>query len=248
MSEWAGRTVLVTGGTRGIGRASAAAFANVGAQVALCGRTKETAEEAANIIAESTGAIVNGFACDMADRHAVDALVKGVEETFGPIYALVNNAGITRDGLILRMKDEDWDAVIAANLSGAFYCCRAAARAMLKQRTGRIINISSIIGLHGQAGQSNYAAAKAGLIGFTKSLAQEFASRNVTANIVAPGYIETDMTSEFSETQREAALDRIPMNRAGSSEDVARAVLFLASDAAAYITGHTLTVDGGLAM
>lgn len=248
MSEWSGKTVLVTGGTRGIGRACAAAFANVGAQVALCGRTKETAEEVAGVIADATGATVNGWACDMADRNAVDALVKGVEETYGPVYALVNNAGITRDGLILRMKDEDWDAVLAANLSGAFYCCRAAARGMLKQRTGRIINISSIIGLHGQAGQSNYAAAKAGLIGFTKSLAQEFASRNITANIVAPGYIETDMTSAFSDTQREAILDRVPMKRAGTSEDVAQAVLFLASDAAAYITGHTLTVDGGLAM
>ena len=248
MSEWSGRTVLVTGGTRGIGRACAAAFAKAGAQVALCGRTQETAEEAAGVIAEATGATVNGWACDMADRNAVDALVKGVEDTFGAIHSLVNNAGITRDGLILRMKDEDWDAVLAANLSGAFYCCRAAARGMLKQRTGRIINISSIIGLHGQAGQSNYAAAKAGLIGFTKSLAQEFAPRNVTANIVAPGYIETDMTSAFSDTQRDAIIDRVPMKRAGSSEDVAQAVLFLASDAAAYITGHTLTVDGGLAM
>ncbi len=248
MSEWSGRTVLVTGGTRGIGHACAAAFANAGAQVALCGRTRETAEQAADALGKASGATVQGFACDMADRNAVDTLVKSVEEQFGPVYALVNNAGITRDGLILRMKDEDWDAVIAANLSGAFYCCRAAARAMLKQRTGRIINISSIIGLHGQAGQSNYAAAKAGLIGFTKSLAQEFAPRNVTANIVAPGYIETDMTSEFSDVQREAILGRVPMKRAGTSEDVAQAVMFLASDAAAYITGHTLTVDGGLAM
>lgn len=248
MSEWAGRTVLVTGGTRGIGRACVAAFAKAGAQVALCGRTKETAEEAAEIISDATGAVVNGWACDMADRDAVDALVKGVEESYGPIYALVNNAGITRDGLILRMKDDDWDAVLAANLSGAFYCCRAAARGMLKQRTGRIINISSIIGLHGQAGQSNYAAAKAGLIGFTKSLAQEFASRNITANIVAPGYIETDMTSAFSDVQREAIIDRVPMKRAGTSDEVAQTVLFLASDAAAYITGHTLTIDGGVAM
>jgi len=248
LSEWAGRTVLVTGGTRGIGRACAEAFAQGGAQVAICGRLQDTAEEAANSIASASGATVKGWACDMADREAVDALVKGVEETFGPLYALVNNAGITRDGLILRMKDEDWDAVIAANLSGAFYCCRAAARGMLKQRTGRIINVSSIIGLHGQAGQSNYAAAKAGLIGFTKSLAQEFASRNVTANIVAPGYIETDMTTAFTDAQREVILDRVPMKRAGSPEDVAQAVLFLASDAAAYITGHTLTIDGGLAM
>lgn len=248
MSEWTDRTVLVTGGTRGIGRACAEAFANAGAKVAICGRTKETAEKAAKTVSDATGATVNGWPCDMADRDAVDTLVKGVEASFGPIYALVNNAGITRDGLILRMKDEDWDAVIAANLSGAFYCCRAAARAMLKQRTGRIINLSSIIGLHGQAGQSNYAAAKAGLIGFTKSLAQEFAPRNITANVVAPGYIETDMTSAFSDTQRDAILDRVPMKRAGTSEDVAQAVLFLASDAAAYITGHTLTVDGGLAM
>lgn len=248
MSEWSGRTILITGGTRGIGRACVAAFAKAGAQVALCGRTKETAEEAAGIIAEATGAVVNGWACDMADRNAVDALVKGVEETYGPVHTLINNAGITRDGLILRMKDEDWDAVLTANLSGAFYCCRAVARGMLKERTGRIINVSSIVGIHGQAGQSNYAAAKAGLIGFTKSLAQEFAPRNVTANIVAPGYIETDMTSEFSDKQREAILGRIPMKRVGSSEEVAQTVLFLASDAAAYITGHTLTVDGGLAM
>lgn len=248
MSEWAGRTVLVTGGTRGIGKACVAAFAKVGAQVALCGRSQETAELAAEVVSDATGARVNGWACDIADRHAVDALVKNVEELYGPIYALVNNAGITRDGLIMRMKDEDWDAVLAANLSGAFYCCRAASRSMLKQRKGRIINISSIIGLHGQAGQSNYAAAKAGLIGFTKSLAQEFAPRNVTANIVAPGYIETDMTSAFSDAQREAIVDRVPLKRAGDAMDVAQAVLFLASDAAAYITGHTLTVDGGLAM
>lgn len=248
MSEWSGRTVLITGGTRGIGRACVAAFAKAGAQVALCGRTKETAEEAAGIVAEATGAVVNGWACDMADRKAVDALVKGVEETYGPVHTLVNNAGITRDGLILRMKDEDWDAVLTANLSGAFYCCRAVARGMLKQRTGRIINVSSIVGIHGQAGQSNYAAAKAGLIGFTKSLAQEFAPRNVTANVVAPGYIDTDMTSELSETQREAILGRIPMKRQGSSDEVAQTILFLASDAAAYVTGHTLTVDGGLAM
>jgi 3-oxoacyl-[acyl-carrier protein] reductase len=248
VSEWSGRTVLITGGTRGIGRACVAAFAKAGAQVALCGRTKETAEEAAGIVAEATGAVVNGWACDMADRKAVDALVKGVEETYGPVHTLVNNAGITRDGLILRMKDEDWDAVLTANLSGAFYCCRAVARGMLKQRTGRIINVSSIVGIHGQAGQSNYAAAKAGLIGFTKSLAQEFAPRNVTANVVAPGYIDTDMTSELSETQREAILGRIPMKRQGSSDEVAQTILFLASDAAAYVTGHTLTVDGGLAM
>jgi 3-oxoacyl-[acyl-carrier protein] reductase len=248
LSEWSGRTVLVTGGTRGIGRACAEAFAHVGAQVALCGRSVETAEEVAKGIADATGADVRGWACDMADRDAVDAMVKGVEEAFGPIYALVNNAGITRDGLILRMKDEDWNAVIAANLNGVFYCCRAVAKKMLKERVGRIINVSSIIGLHGQAGQSNYAAAKAGMIGFTKSLAQEFAARNVTANVVAPGYIETDMTSAFTDAQRETILNRVPLKRAGSSGDVANAVLFLASDAAAYITGHTLTVDGGLAM
>jgi len=248
LSEWAGRTVLVTGGTRGIGKACAAAFARSGAQVAICGRSDDTSKETAEILSDATGAVVNGFACDMADRTAVDALIKAVEEMYGPIYALVNNAGITRDGLILRMKDEDWDAVIAANLSGVFYCCRAAARGMLKERKGRIVNVSSIIGLHGQAGQSNYAAAKAGLIGFTKSLAQEFASRNITANVVAPGYIETDMTSAFTDAQRESVLDRIPLKRAGSSDDVAQAVKFLASDAAGYITGHTLTVDGGLAM
>jgi 3-oxoacyl-[acyl-carrier protein] reductase len=171
-----------------------------------------------------------------------------VEEAFGSVYVLVNNAGITRDGLSMRMKDEEWRAVLDANLSGAFYCCRAVSRGMLKQKAGRIVTISSIVGLHGQAGQANYAAAKAGLVGLTKSLAQELASRNVTANVVAPGYIETDMTAGLNDTQRGAILERVPMRRAGSPDEVAQAVMFLASEAASYITGHTLVVDGGLAM
>ena len=248
MTDFAGKVVLVTGGTRGIGRACVGAFANQGARVALCGRQAETATAAAAQVAGETGAEVHGFAADIGDAGDVDALVKAVREDLGPIAVLVNNAGLTRDGLAVRMRDEDWNAVLDANLSGAFRCCRAVSRDMLKARWGRIVNISSIVGLRGQAGQANYAAAKAGLIGLTKALAHELATRNVTVNAVAPGYIDTDMTAALGDDFRAAALDRIPMKRFGFPEEVAAAVTFLAGDAASYITGTVISVDGGLAM
>lgn len=248
MSDFEGKVALVTGGTRGIGRACAAAFAGAGAKVALCGRSAETAGEAAEAIAAEHQAVVRGFEADISNRESVDALVKSATEALGPISILVNNAGITRDGLLMRMKDEDWSAVLETNLNGAFYCCRAVSRGMVKQRYGRIVTISSIVGLRGQGGQTNYAAAKAGLVGFTKALAQELATRNITANVVAPGYVKTDMTAEFNEDMQKALIARIPVGRQGTPEEIAASVLFLASEEAAYITGQVLCVDGGLGM
>ncbi|MBN2309429.1 MAG: 3-oxoacyl-[acyl-carrier-protein] reductase [Candidatus Hydrogenedentes bacterium] len=248
MKAFDGKVVLITGGTRGIGRACAERFASEGARVALCGRSADTAAAAAEAIAAATGADVRGVEADIADPDAVKALIDTVTAAFGKIDVLVNNAGITRDGLILRMKDDDWGAVIDADLTGVFYCCRAVARGMLKQRSGRIINVSSVIGLHGQAGQCNYASAKAGLVGLTKSLAGELASRAITANVVAPGYIETDMTAVLADATRAAIIERVPLGRPGAAEDVANAIRFLASEEAAYITGAVIQVDGGLAM
>ncbi|MBX3176752.1 MAG: 3-oxoacyl-[acyl-carrier-protein] reductase [Candidatus Hydrogenedentes bacterium] len=236
--------VLVTGGTRGIGRACAARFAELGARVAICGRSQEAADKAA----AELGPNVKGYACDIASAASVDALVDRVTEDLGTIQVLVNNAGITRDGLLMRMKDDQWNEVIQTNLNGAFYACRAAAKSMLKARYGRIINISSVVGLRGQAGQTNYAAAKAGMIGFTKAYAQEVASRNITVNVVAPGYIATDMTAELGEKATAAITEQIPMKRVGTPEDIAFAVAFLAAPEAGYITGTTLSVDGGIGM
>ena len=248
MNSFQGKAILVTGGTRGIGRACAAAFAESGGSVAICGRSQDTALEAAQRISEETKGTVRGYAADMADGASVDALVKQVNDDLGPIAVLVNNAGITRDGLLMRMKDDDWFAVMRTNLDGVFYCCRAVSRGMLKQRYGRIINISSVIGIHGQAGQSNYAAAKAGMIGFSKSLAQELATRNVTVNVVAPGYIETDMTAGITGDMQEVLLKRIPAGRVGRPEEIASVVRFLAGDGASYITGAVIPADGGLGM
>jgi 3-oxoacyl-[acyl-carrier protein] reductase len=248
VSAFADKVVLVTGGTRGIGRACAELFAREGAKVALCGRGQETSEKAAEEIAAATGGTVRGHGCDIGSSEAVNAMVAAVEADLGPVSILVNNAGITRDGLMMRMKDDDWDAVLATNLSGAFYCARAVARGMTKARWGRIINISSIIGVRGQAGQANYASAKAGLIGFSKSLAQELASRNVTVNVIAPGYIETDMTAVLPEEARKAIIGQVPLKREGTAAEIAEAVRFFAGDGAAYITGAVLQVDGGLAM
>lgn len=244
MAESSPRVVLVTGGTRGIGRAIAARFAADGDRVAICGRALETTQAAA----EDLGGGVVGFGADMGDSASVEALVAAVTENLGPIGVLVNNAGLTRDGLLMRMKDDDWDAVLHANLRGAFQCCRAAVRGMIKQRYGRIINLSSIVGVRGQGGQANYAAAKAGIIGFTKSVAQELGSRNITANVVAPGYIATDMTADLKPEQTEAIVNQVPLKRGGTPEDVAGVVQFLASDAASYITGAVIPVDGGLGM
>lgn len=248
MAAFEDKIVLVTGGTRGIGRACVTAFASEGARVALCGRDAVKASQAAAEIADLTGAEVKGYGADVADSDAAGALVKAVTEDLGPISVLVNNAGVTRDGLIMRMKDADWESVLATNLSGAFHCARSVTRGMLKLRYGRIINISSIVGIHGQAGQTNYAAAKAGLIGFSKALAQELASRNITVNVVAPGYVDTDMTAGLSEDAAAVLRERIPLHRQGAAEEIAHAVLFLASDEASYITGVVLPVDGGLGM
>jgi 3-oxoacyl-[acyl-carrier protein] reductase len=248
MSGLAGKSVLVTGGTRGIGRAIVRAFAEDGAKVALCGRDQDRAVAAAAELADETGGVVHGFEADIAKSEDVDALVTAATAACGPIQILVNNAGITRDGLLMRMKNEQWDEVIQTNLTGTFYTCRAVCRDMIKQRWGRIVNLSSIVGLRGQGGQTNYAAAKAGIVGFSKALAQELASRNVTVNVVAPGYIDTDMTAGFNDEARQKLLQTIPAGRVGAADDVAAAVRFLASEGAGYITGHVLCVDGGLGM
>jgi 3-oxoacyl-[acyl-carrier protein] reductase len=239
-----GRAALVTGSTRGIGRAIAETLAACGARVAIAGRD---ATRAADVAAEISPT-ARGFACDVADPASVTALVAGVEEAFGAVDVLVNNAGLTRDNIMLRLKDDDWDAVLDANLRGAFVAIRAATRGMMKRRWGRIINISSVVGLVGNKGQSNYAASKAGLIGLTKAVAKEFASRNILANAVAPGFIDTDMTAALTPEARAALVASIPLERLGSPKDIASMVAFLASDHASYITGQVLVVDGGMVM
>ena len=239
-----GRVALVTGGTRGIGRSIAETLANCGAKVAVVGRDQARSDAAAQDI--GNGAL--GFACDIADVAQVNSLIENVEKAFGSLDILVNNAGLTRDNILLRLKDDDWDAVINANLRGAFATIRASTRGMMKRRWGRIINISSVVGLIGNKGQSNYAASKAGLIGLTKSVAKEFASRNILANVIAPGFIETDMTAAMTAEARAAMSGQIPLERLGSPQDVANAVAFLASEHAAYITGQVLVIDGGLVM
>ena len=244
MTAFDGKVALITGGTRGIGRACAAYFAGRGAQVAICGRSLETATAAANELGHGTRA----FQADMADPDAPAALIASVEDAFGPVAILVNNAGLARDTLLMRMKDDDWAQVIDTDLTGVFRCCRAVVRGMMKQRWGRIINISSVTGIVGQAGQANYAAAKAGLLGLTRSLARELGSRNITVNAVAPGLIETDMTAVIQGEMREAMLARIPLGRAGHPEEIAGLVGYLASESAAYITGATIAIDGGLTM
>ena len=242
-----GRTALVTGASQGIGRACALTLARAGARVALAARNEaKLAEVAAEI--RSGGGAAEVFAIDMASEDSIKAGAKATLAQLGSIEILVNNAGITKDVLLLRMKRADWDNVLATNLTGTFLLTQALVSPMLKARWGRIINISSVVGETGQAGQANYAASKAGLIGFTKSLARELASRGITANAVAPGYIETAMTAVLDEKQREAMTAHIPLGRAGTEQDVANAVRFLASDEAAYITGHVLDVNGGIYM
>ena len=239
-----GRVALVTGSTRGIGRAIADTLTSSGARVAVVGRDAG----AAVAIAEQVGPEARGFGCDVSDSAAVTALVADVERTFGSLDILVNNAGLTRDNILLRLKDDDWDAVLDANLRGAFATIRAASRGMLKRRWGRIINIASVVGLIGNKGQANYAASKAGLIGLTKSVAKELASRNILANCVAPGFIDTDMTAGMSVDARAALTAQIPHERLGTPADIATMVAFLASDHAAYITGQVFVVDGGMVM
>ena len=241
----AGRTALVTGSTRGLGLAIAKRLAAEGAFVAVSGRSEEQARRVAEEIVAAGGRAV-GIAADVADPESAEALVQTAIAEMGRLDVLVNNAGITRDTLFVRMTREQWDAVLDVNLGGVYNCTRAAVRTMMKQRYGRIINISSIVGLTGNVGQTNYAAAKAALIGFTKSLARELAGRNITVNVVAPGYIRSDMTDALSEDIKQQFLAQIPMSRVGEPEEVAHAVLFLAEEASSYITGHTLVVDGGM--
>ncbi len=247
MNSLDGRIALVTGASQGLGRACALALAKAGAHVALAARNaSKLAEVAAEI--ETAGGHATPFEMDLANEDSIKAATKAVIAHFGKIEILVNNGGITRDNLMLRMKLADWNAVLNTNLTGAFLLTQAVSSSMLKARWGRIINISSVVGETGQAGQANYAASKAGLIGLTMSLARELASRNITVNAVAPGYISTPMTDVLNEQQRSAMLTQIPLDRAGTPEDVAHAVVFLASDQAGYITGHVLDVNGGMHM
>ncbi|MBA2707309.1 MAG: 3-oxoacyl-[acyl-carrier-protein] reductase [Gemmatimonadaceae bacterium] len=242
--DLSGKVALVTGSTRGIGRAVANALAASGARVAVVGRDKGNAES----VAASVGAGAAGFACDVADTAAVTQLVADVEREFGFIDVLVNNAGLTRDNLVMRLKDEDWDTVMNANLRGAFAAIRAASRGMIKRRSGRIINMASVVGLNGNKGQANYAASKAGLIALTKSVAKELGSRNILVNAIAPGFIETEMTAAMTPDARAALTGLIPLERLGKPDDIAAAVVFLASDHASYITGQVIVVDGGMVM
>lgn len=234
----------MTGGSRGIGRCIADRLHRAGAKVAIAGRDATRAKATAAELGAGTLPVT----ADVADPEQVTRAIAEIEKGLGPIDVLVNNAGLTRDGLLVRMSDADWDTVLDANLKGAFNTMKAVTRGMMKRRDGRIINITSVVGITGNAGQANYAASKAGLIGLTQSVARELASRNIRVNAVAPGFIDTDMTRELSEDQRQTLLGQIPLGRLGSGDDVAHAVLFLASDQASYITGQVLVVDGGMVM
>jgi len=248
MSRLTGRIAIVTGAGRGIGKAIAERFAAEGARVAVISRTEANAASAAQAINATHADAAKSYAVDVADHAAMVDLGKKIIADFGGADILVNNAGVTRDGLALRMSDEDWDTVLDTNLKGAFNAVKGFQRSLLKSKCGRIINVSSVIGLIGNAGQCNYAASKAGLLGFSKSLAREFAGRAVTVNAIAPGFIVTDMTNELNEQQKEGILKSIPLGSFGEAVDIANAAAFLASDEARYITGQTLTVDGGMVM
>ena len=243
-----GRVALVTGGGRGIGRAIAARLAKGSAKVAISYRANDAAaEETANLVREA-GAECELFKGDVATPEDVEVIIEGIGEAFGPVEILVNNAGTTRDNILLRMKDTEFDEVLATNLKGTYLCTRAVLRGMVRARWGRIVNVSSVVGLLGNAGQANYAASKAGIIGFTKSVAREVAGRGITANAVAPGYVETELTGSLPESIKEQILGQVPVGRFGELEEVAEVVAFLASDSAAYITGQTIAVDGGMVM
>jgi 3-oxoacyl-[acyl-carrier protein] reductase len=242
-----GRVALVTGASQGIGRTCALRLAKDGAIVAVAARNQEKLNELVSEIT-AAGGTAAAFALDVGDEDQVKSTVKAVIAQFGKIDILVNNAGITRDQLVMRMKRADWDAVLRTNLTSAYLCTQAVISSMLKQRWGRIVNITSVFGQMGQAGQANYAASKAGLIGFTMAIAREVGSRNITCNAVAPGFIETAMTAALSDEFKESAVKQIPLGRVGSPDDVASAVAFLASDEASYITGHVLSVNGGMLM
>jgi 3-oxoacyl-[acyl-carrier protein] reductase len=237
-----GKVAFVTGSTRGIGLAIARAMHGAGAKVAIVGRS----EDRARAVAAELGERTTGVGCDVAVAEQVEAALAAAESALGPIDVLVNNAGLTRDNILLRLTDADWDAVLDANLKGAFHTTRAVIKGMMKRRSGRIINITSIVGLVGNKGQANYAASKAGLVGFTKSVAKEYAGRGILANCIAPGYIDTDMTSGLPDAAKATLLQDIALGRLGRPEDVAGAALFLASDLAAYMTGQVLVVDGGM--
>lgn len=241
-----GQNALITGASRGLGLAIAETLAEAGCNVHLVARSAEAVEREAARLAAAHGVKARGWAADVADAGAVAALFDAAVKEWGSLEILVNNAGITRDTLLMRMKDEDFDAVLATNLKSAFLCTRAVLRPMLKQKYGRILNMSSIVGIRGQAGQANYAASKAGLIGFSKSCAREVASRSITCNVIAPGFIDSDMTRALSAEQREAILKDIPSGRMGEAREVAALALFLASRESAYITGQVFSIDGGM--
>lgn len=244
MFDLTGKTALVTGATGGIGGAIARAMHAQGATVAISG----TRREKLDALAADLSARVHVLPCDLADKDAVEALVPSAEATMQQLDIVVNNAGVTRDNIFVRLKDEDWDAVIAIDLTAAFRIARAAARGMMRRRAGRIVGITSVVAVTGNAGQGNYAAAKAGMIGMSKALAQEVAARGVTVNCIAPGFIETAMTSVLTDKQRELLLSRVPAGRLGTPADVAALAVYLASDEAAYVTGQTFHVNGGMAM
>lgn len=246
MGNFTGKTAIVTGASRGIGLAIAGRLAREGASIAVISTKPEIAAATGESLAAEYGIKAKGYGCDVSDFKTVQDVFAGIIADFGTVDILVNNAGITRDGLLPRMSEEDWDNVLDTNLKGAFNTCKAVLRPMMRARSGRIVNISSVVGIMGNPGQTNYGAAKAGLIGFSKSLAKEIASRNITVNVVAPGFIDTDMSAAMPEAAREAILGSIPLSRTGKTSDIAGAVAFLAGPDAEYITGHVICVDGGL--